>query len=305
SSDEIKRIDIITQFDMQSEMLKVGLMTKIKSGRIYPLSEQANNVLNALICNINRYGVKLLTNQIALSIDIDKIITISTDKGDIKCKNICFATGSNATFGRDNSSIYKKLGFKVNKGLPSLSPLISKKAEQIKGLNGVRQEAKVSLYDNKKLIATEYGEVQFRKDGISGIVIMNMSARMRWNNINEGIIYLDFMPDYSEEYVSHLLENTITAEYGLLNKNLMQNAVKLGVNGIKKYRLDVVGCDDFKMAQVMHGGIDLEEVDLHNMALVKYNNVFAIGEAVDVDGICGGYNLHWAFASAYNFAKGV
>ena len=213
------------------------------------------------------------------------------------------ATGSKATFGIDSLSLYEKLGHKRIKNTPSLVPLLAKKLEQIKGIDGVRQEANVSLYDGGKLISTEFGEVQFRKDGISGIVIMNMSSKMSNNNMLEGICYLDFMPQFTKEEVETLLKNQITAEFGLLNKNLMQRIMGYGVDSIKHYRIDVVKSEDYKQAQVVHGGLDLSQFNLKDMSSKVNGKLYAIGEVLNVDGVCGGYNLHFAFASAYNFAK--
>lgn len=295
--------EIVKNFDMQREMLKLGLVTKVKSGRIYPYSEQSNNVLNVLLCNLQRYGVKILTNHNVQEIKVDDNFIVITNNGQIKCKKVCLATGSIASFGLDSLGLYKRFGCVIKKNFPSLAPLIATKAEQIKGLAGVRQEAKVSLYKEDKLIAVESGEVQFRKDGISGIVIMNMCARMCWNNIFDAVCYLDFMPDYSYEQVEELIQNNITAEFGLLNKNIMQNALKFGACGVKKYAVSVKRSGDFKLAQVASGGLDTSQFDLKTMCLKTDRNIFAIGEALNVDGLCGGYNLHWAFASAYNFAK--
>ncbi|MDE6566086.1 MAG: NAD(P)/FAD-dependent oxidoreductase, partial [Clostridia bacterium] len=294
---------IVKNFDMKKEMESLGLITKVKSGRIYPFSEQSNNVLNVFLSNMQRYSVKVITNCTAKQIKITNNVCVITSKGEVNCKKVCLATGSNASFGANSLFLYENLGHTVCKTTPSLVPLLAKKQEQIKGLSGVRQEANVRLFDKDKLIATEFGEVQFRKDGISGIVILNISAKMCHNNMSSGTCYLDFMPDFTKEQVGDLLENNITAEFGLLNKNLMQNAIKLGVDGIKNYRIDVVKSEDNKLAQVMHGGLNIDEFDLNTMASKINNNLYAIGEALNVDGLCGGYNLHFALASAYNLAK--
>ncbi len=295
--------DIVNSFDMQKEVLKLGLVTKVKSGRIYPYSGQANNVLNVLLSNISRYGVKVYTSYKVQDIVVKDFVNVVCGSESVTCKKVIFSVGSNATFGVDNTSLVEKVFGKIVKSKPSLAPLVAKKAEQIKGLAGVRQEANVSLYKNCECIAQEFGEVQFKKDGVSGIVMMNMCARMCWNNMDNGVCYFDFMPEYSENQVAEFLENNVTAEYGLLNKYLMQNAIKFGVKGIKQYRIDLARCEDIKQAQVISGGIELKQINLNTMQYKGNDKIFAIGEAVNVDGLCGGYNLHWAFASAYNLAK--
>ncbi len=294
---------IVTDFDMQKQMKELGLVTKVISGRIYPFSEKANNVLNVLLSNMQKYGVKIFTDCLVTDLKINDNVNVITNKNNFECKKVCLATGSKATFGIDSLSLYEKLGHKRIKNTPSLVPLLAKKLEQIKGIDGVRQEANVSLYDGGKLISTEFGEVQFRKDGISGIVIMNMSSKMSNNNMLEGICYLDFMPQFTKEEVETLLKNQITAEFGLLNKNLMQRIMGYGVDSIKHYRIDVVKSEDYKQAQVVHGGLDLSQFNLKDMSSKVNGKLYAIGEVLNVDGVCGGYNLHFAFASAYNFTK--
>lgn len=301
NTSEIK--DIVEAFDMQRQMADLGLITKIKSGRIYPLSEQSNNVLNVLLCNLNHFGVSVFTNHLVREIKITNCAVVVTDTQMFECKKVCLATGSNAGFGEESIDLYQKFGHTSTKRKASLVPLLATNPEQIKGLCGVRQEAMVSLICDGKMIAKEFGEVQFRKDGISGIVILNHSARMCHNELDRATCYLDFMPDFAEEEVEKLLKNKITAQFGLLNKNLMQNAVKQGVKGIKNYKIDVARCNSFKQAQVVNGGLTLSQFDLMTMRSKLQSNLFAIGEALDVDGLCGGYNLHFAFASAYNFAK--
>lgn len=295
--------DIVKAFDMQSKMRELGLITKVKSGRIYPFSEQAAGVLNVLLCKMARSGVQVITSCEVTDIQLNGSVRVVTSKGIYDCKKVCLASGSAATFGKNSLALYEKFGHMCNKCVPSLAPLISTRPNQIKGLSGVRQEAMVSLYDGDKMVAVEFGEVQFRRDGISGIVIMNMSARMCWQGMTKGTCYLDFMPQFSAEEVEAMLQDDITARFGMLNKNIMLAAKTLGVSGVKRFRVDVARCADFDKAQVTSGGLSLTDFDLHSMQSRRNDALFAVGEALDVDGCCGGYNLHWAFASAYNFAK--
>ncbi len=78
----------------------------------------------------------------------------------------------------------------------------------------------------------------------------------------------------------------------------------VNVDNLKDIRFKIVGTYDYTKAQVMHGGVSLEEVD-ENLECIKYPGIYIAGEVLDVDGDCGGYNLHFAFASGYHIAKTI
>ena len=78
-----------------------------------------------------------------------------------------------------------------------------------------------------------------------------------------------------------------------------------GIHSIKDYRIKVRVCDNMKLAQVTSGGLDISMFSLTDMQSCLWSNIFAIGEVLDIDGLCGGYNLHWAYASASKFANSL
>lgn len=295
--------EIISSFNLKEQFLQLGLVSKIKSGRVYPFSEQASSVLNVLRANMQKYGVQEICDCKVQDILLEDNIKILTSKGKFVCQKVCLACGSNASFGTNSLNLFQKLGHKVQKTSPALCPMNVSNIDDIKGLNGVRQEAMVSMFAEGKLVAKEFGEVQFRKDSISGIVILNHSSHMAWNNLEKAELSLDFMPNYSVEQVQKLLDDNITFNFGLLHKNLMTNIQKRGISSVKDYKIMVSRNYDFKQAQVAHGGLKLCEFDLKNMRSKIDDRLYAIGEALNVDGLCGGYNLHWAFASAWTLAK--
>lgn len=300
---EIK--DIISNFNLRIEFEKLGLVTKVKNGRIYPFSEQASGVLNLLRANMDKFGVKVICDCLVNNIEFNDNVQLSTSTGKIVCEKVCLASGSAASFGLNSLNLCKNVGHKIEKITPALCPLLVDNLNDIKGLNGVRQEANVSLYIDDKLIATEFGEVQFRKDSVSGIVIFNHASRLAWSGVEKAVLSLDFMPNYTEEQVKKMLANEITFDCGVLHKNIMQNISSRGIKSVKDYKIAVSKNYDCKQAQVMHGGLKLNEFNLSDMSSKLNNKLYAIGEVLNVDGLCGGFNLHWAFASASVLAKGA
>lgn len=235
--------EIISKFNLSEEFAKLGLVTKVKSGRIYPFSEQASGVLNLLRANMQKYGVKEICDCKVQDILLEENVKILTSKGKFVCDKVCLATGSTASFGLDSLSLFAKFGHNAQKPLPALCPMNVDNLDDIKGLNGVRQEAMVSLFAGGKLIAKEFGEVQFRKDSVSGIVIFNHSSRMAWNNLEKAELSLDFMPNITAEQVEALLKNEITFNCGLLNKNIMTNIQKEGYKALRTIK--------FVLAEIM------------------------------------------------------
>lgn len=285
-------------------LLDMGLVTKVKCGRVYPYSEQSNSVLNVFRENIAKYKVAVHCDNVVSKINKkDGYFDIVTDKQKLSSKKVCLASGSNANFGRESYDLLASFGHSVSPLRAGLCPFLVDNVPKFGLLNGVRQEGKVSLYIDGKLIAVESGEVQFRKDGVSGIVMFDHASRMARFGSARGEISIDFMPDYTIDQVNKMSKDKICRDYGMLNRVLMEHIVATR-NNIKDYRLYVGANKDCKQAQVLVGGIPLSEFDLSTMQSTKCEGLYAIGEALDVDGLCGGYNLHWAFASAYTFAKG-
>jgi hypothetical protein len=179
-------------------------------------------------------------------------------------------------------------------------------------LKGVKIKGTFSLYDKQQLIKKEKGELLFTDDGVSGIAIMNLSRY-----VNKSLrLEIDMFDDYNEKELYKLIVFRQKEGYnhfydGLVNTKLSHFLEKKGltnprdiVNMLKHFELNVISLRDETYAQVMKGGLSLEEVN-SSLNLKKYPQMYAIGECLDVAGDCGGYNLHFAFASSYKVAKEI
>lgn len=218
---------------------------------------------------------------------------------------LVLSTGSPAGMIPKNQRGYnaylQDLSLKINPLQPSLSGFVLKDYPQ--SLSGCRTKAIVSLYQGKKLVYKESGEITFKDDGLSGIVIMNLSAYYRRLSTPKDCrleINLTYW-DETFDVKTYLRRNHSVT--GLLHPKLaaLYNRHPFP---IQKLAFDIADTYPMDAAQVAHGGIDLSEVD-QDFASRKYPNLFILGEMLDVDGVCGGFNLFFAFASAALAARRI
>ena len=328
--------DTVTAFE------RMGLVTKSMDGRVYPYSECASSVLDVLRRAVDRDSVRIFTSHFVTSIDknngafsvsgvlggldkssrLDKASRLdkSNEKFKFTADNVVLATGSPATFGKDSTSLYAVLGHSARRMTPSLVPIKTDKAS-IKGLQGVRVKAGVRLGDRY-----EVGEVLFKDFGVSGIAAFNISSELARGRAKVGdTLTIDFMPEYSLEEVENLLrsrnsggsvqqllvgtfhsrvQDRLMCAAGCEPTDSAANCIGAIAKVIKNYKLTVEGLGDTSLAQVMSGGLSVREFD-KNLMSTKVSGAYAIGEALDIDGDCGGYNLQWAWSSGAAVALAI
>jgi len=294
---------------------KLGLITTIDNeGRIYPYARKASNVLDILLVNLKCEGVNIKCgiNVKQIEKSNQKYIVNREYSFDV----LILACGGMASISGEYKGIglAKSLGLKWADTLPSLSGL--KLKESVKALSGIRMKAKVHYLwsdpNTKKvdLINSSYGEVLFKDDGISGIVILELSRF--FNPVKQNKISLDLFPDYEENQLVQLIQNNYhkfinlaDALIGLVPKMIALDLIKKGNNDIRKiayllkhFEFNVISPYDYSNSQVMRGGIDLDCLDLESFESKENKNLYCIGECINVDGSCGGFNLHFAWISA-------
>lgn len=325
--------DFLDRFDSYATLAafeKMGLITKVVDKRAYPYSECASTVLDVLRNAIDRNNTQVFTSHIVNFIEnfndgfnVNGIIKHEDKPNEsfsFKADNVVLATGSPATFGKDSLDLFTAFGHSKRDLTPSLVPIKTEK-EPIKGLQGVRVKAGVRIG-----YRYEVGEVLFKEFGLSGIAVFNMSSELARGRAKEGnMITLDFMPEYSKAEVEDILRkrgNNIKVGELLLGtfhskvqdrimwaagcdpEELAQPKIGAIANAIKNYQIKIEGLGDASLAQVMSGGLNPREFD-ENLMSLKVKNAYAIGEALDIDGDCGGYNLQWAWSSAKAAATSI
>lgn len=294
----IKGFDVVTYFN------EIGLVTKYTGDLLYPFSNQAATVKKVLLDSLKK--VTLIEDCKVIKIEPrENTYTIQTNKKDIEADFVVCAMGSKAgrLSGEDNLEILKQLHLTIKKSYPSLVQLHTKPSYPM--LKGVRVKASVSLINQDTVMDTKEGELLFTEKGVSGICVMQLS-RLIHHYSNPLYLHIDMLPQYSDKEVKEMLyqrQKRFHSYYleGIFNEKLAKVLMKNRIFP-KKMVLEITGTNDYTKAQVMSGGLSLEEVN-DNLECLRYPNVFVVGEVLDVDGDCGGYNLHFAFASGNHVAK--
>ena len=207
-------------------------------------------------------------------------------------------------------------GHSVTELLPALTGLVCRHG--CTGVwAGVRTQACVRIESCGRVLAADTGEVQLTDYGISGIPVFQVS-RFAAKALSEGnpvLARLDFFPDFSEAALLALLEARGAKLHardngelltGLLNSRLIpvfREGGKALAASLKNFRLPVEGVNPLSTAQVCAGGVRLDEIDPDTMESRLVPGLFLTGELLDADGICGGYNLHWAWATGTKAGK--
>lgn len=300
------------------------------STRLYPYSNQALTVCKSFERYLEKESVKVKYNY-----DVDSIIKkeeIFIINDEYKCKNVVIATGGKSypktgSTGR-GYEILKTFGHTITTLYPSLTNLKTD-YNYIKELDGVRANGIVNLSVDGKILDSEEGQIQFTKDALSGICVFNLSRNVnKYLNENQNVkLIINLVPNYSEfelkdylkKFYSYTLEDVLSC---IINNKLAKVIAKeLKLNGKRIYDLsqdelmavcftlknmyfDIIKTGDFDSAQVTSGGASLDEFT-DGLESKKCKGLYAIGEVLDVDGKCGGYNLSWAFTSALIVSESI
>ena len=307
---------------------ELGIVLTERNGYVYPNSGQASTVLEAMLFELEHLGVRIMTECPVK--EIKKDLTVITDHGKQRGDRIILAAGSMAApkTGSDGSgySLARKLGHHIIEPLPALVQLRCKE-KWYKQAAGVRTDALVTLKIDGKAAASDRGELQITDYGISGIPVFQIS-RYAARALNEGRkaeAQLDFLPELSltelekllltrhrqfgyrpaEEFLHGVLNSKLAkillkeAAIGRESwvKEITEKEIKNLVHCIKELKTIIVSTNTFDQAQVCSGGVDTREVDPVTMESKLIRGLYFSGEILDVDGICGGYNLQWAWSS--------
>lgn len=313
---------------------ELGIVPKCKNGYYYPYSGQAQAVSQALRMEAERLKVKFACNINIHEIHKNQTFEIITEGYTYTADAVILAAGSKAapTTGSDGSgySLAKKLGHHIRKPLPALVQLLSKDKE-LATLAGLRCEGSVTLLIDGQPCGMESGEIQFIKNGLSGIPVFQISGKAA-RALDEGrkvILKIDFLAGTGWENPLQELEQRreqFCAKNGSVQQFLSglvhERAQKAVLNklGIKAGRsladLDKTSFEklymlltamefvisepnSFEQAQVCSGGVLLSELCPGTLESKLVKGLYFAGEILDVDGACGGYNLQWAWASGY------
>lgn len=297
-----------------------------EEGRMYPLSGQANSVLDVLRLEALHLGVEFICDTQVTSIKKMKNGLFSVnDEFTAPAVIVCAGGKSAPSQGSDGSgyALLEKFGHKITPLRPALVQL-SAESPLFKSLKGVRTPCRLTMVNDRGLCEKTEGELQFTEYGLSGIAAMQL-ARFYEKGLHSKI-YADIIPSLSENELYTYLKDcrdknkTLEAENfltGIFQKRLGQAVLKeSGISPLsinigeipdrklreishlcKKWEFTLTGTRGFQNAQVTAGGADTKTFNPETMESKLVSGLYAAGEILNVDGTCGGYNLQWAWAS--------
>ena len=306
-----KEISLSNYLTLLSE---IGVNCKtIKDYGYYPVHESAPQLVKNLYHQLNVLGIKVIYDELVDYIENKDGVLVKLKNQELTCDNLVLSTGGLGT--SDIRDLLDKHNVKYTKLYPGLVPI--KVKEDVSTLFGCRFEANISLKYNNDLIKEYFGEVQFKKDAISGIPALNLSSEISRRQIKDSgdlsrySIHIGLKDISSNFVLNKTVEEAFLSlfkeEYArfLININQLNPKEFINSNNSQKI-LDIIydqlyvvnSFYDFKDGQVTVGGVLLDEVDEN----FRRNNVFYIGELLNVDGCCGGYNLRFAITSGFKVA---
>ena len=305
----------------------LGILTYADNeGRIYPLSNSAATVNDALIAQAEESGVKIVCDfEITDIKKNEKGFEIISDADTVFAKKVILSAGGCAqkNLGSNGSgfSIAKKLGLKVNEPVPVICPVPVKKTE-LNGLSGLRAKAIATIITDGNAVKSEAGEVQFAEKYLSGICIFNLA---RLAVPERSVVSLNLLPDFNRNeiistvnsaaekfrnrtldwllsgifnrklaiyLVKKAVKKPLDAKISALTKTELENVAKT----ISDLRFTVTERASFDSAQAVLGGIAGSEITAC-LESKKHKGLFFAGEILDTVGDCGGFNLHFAWLS--------
>ena len=328
--------DIFSRYDGSEAFFKsLGVICRSDSGRLYPYSNHAASVLDALRFQVQELGINIFTETDVTGIQAsaDNRWLIKTSGREVLAEKIIVACGGKAAPAMGTTGDFYKtiqsLDHSITNVTPALCPIYTEPA-LLHGLKGIRTLAKASLYDNKgKLVVSDSGEVQLTEKALSGICIFNLAAYAVQQNM---YISLDLLPDITDYQVQELLWEIYAMRSqwktedmlsGIFQKKMCAalfraSGIKAHMDApvytltptdierlssvIKAWRFPVTGLGDWSTAQVTAGGVPASEIG-HDLQSKLHSGIYFSGEILDIAGECGGYNLAWAWCSGIHAAR--
>ncbi|HHB93655.1 MAG TPA: aminoacetone oxidase family FAD-binding enzyme [Campylobacterales bacterium] len=309
--------NIIKRFDQNQLLLWLnqrGLTPQLRKDSQYFCKNSAKEIVDLLKREIDNHKIKLQTEVTKVE-KKDNIFKVHTNRGIFQAKKVVVATGG-LSFPKLGATpigydIAKSFGHTISTLNPALVGFtLQPKQFFFKSLSGVSTDVKIKVGEQEIK-----GSLLFAHKGISGPAILN--ASLYWQ---KGKITIDFLPNIkieqlksSKKYISNLLglsnrvAKTFLEQLEIEDKsaNKLNNEEYKKIESLKEYSFAPAGTFGYSKAEVTKGGINTDEIDASSMMSKKEENLYFLGELVDVTGELGGYNFQWAFATAYVCSKTI
>lgn len=317
---------------------ELGVLVKIERGnRVFPVSDHSSDVIGALSREMNRLGV-----EVHLHAEVEKILTDREDPERIRgvrLKNgkevagdACIVATGGVSYPSTGSTgdglrFAEELGLKVTELFPALVPMEVKEwyAKELQGLS--LRNVTAAIYDGKKKLYEEFGEMLFTHYGVSGPIIISASSSVgKKLKEKELRLCIDLKPALSQEQLDQRIlrdfeenrnkqfKNSVDRLFPAKLKPIMIELSGISaekkvneiskeerirfVKLIKEFPMTLTGLRSYKEAIITKGGVSVKEIDPGTMESKKIKGLYFIGEVLDLDALTGGFNLQIAWSTA-------
>lgn len=329
-----------TNEDIMNLVENNGTKLKIERGnRVFPVSDHSSDIIKSLENTIRdlHVDIRLNTKVDELIIENDRCIGVTIGKNKIMADAVIVATGgmSYQATGSDGDGyrFAKEAGLSVSKLYPSLVPF-NIEGERIKALQGLSlKNIHAYIYNDKKLVYDEFGEMLFTHFGVSGPVIISASAVIGSKNIKGYRLSIDLKPALDEEKLDERilrdfseqknksLKNSLNKLFPakLIDEVIFQSKLDADkkvnlltkeerhslVHATKNLEYVISSTRGFNEAIITKGGVEVSQINPKTMESKKIKGLFFAGEVLDLDAFTGGYNLQIAWSTGYAAGEGA
>lgn len=316
-------------YDYFNDYLKLPLKTE-RGNRVFPVSDKASDVTSALVRELTRQNGKILYNTEVKSFNIvdNRIVSLNTMTDIVLCDAVILATGglSYSQTGSDGSGykLAKSVGHGIVEPKPSLVDILAEDCNSLQGLSLKNVSASL-VSDKGETVAEQFGEMLFTENGLSGPIILTLSAYASRLNLVGSKIVINLKPALSqeqldarllrdfEEFKNKEIKNCLLKllperlvcfiiDRCGIDPNTKVNIVNRAqrskiVHEVQNLAFKVVSLGDFSRAVITSGGVKTSEINPTTMKSKLIDNLYFAGEIIDVDALTGGFNLQIAFCT--------
>lgn len=306
-----------------------------RGNRVFPVSDKSSDIIDCLVRECKKKKVDIQFDRKITKIEkkVDQFIVFSKDKKYITDK-LVFATGgksySSTGSTGDGYRFGKQFGHSVTELKSALCPIRVREKITYDMLKMTLKNVSLTA-KNDHFKKTIFGDMEFLKGSITGPIVLSMSSLI--NREEDVELSLDFKPALDEEKLDKRLlreiQNSPNKDVGYLLKSLLPSQIieffientdidpDLPLNSLTKekrqqllhdlkcFHLTYLGLEDIDKGIVTSGGIDVNEVDPKTMESKLCENLYFIGEVIDVDALTGGFNLQIALSTGYSCAQAI
>ena len=326
-------LNMFSPYDMVDFLEKHGITTKIENNdRVFPTTNKAITIKNCFDNLVDIGDIKLNTQVLSISKENDGFV-VETNNGYYKFDAVIVSTGG-SSFPMTGSSgdgyrFATNLGITVNSPRGALCGIRLKNIPE--NFEGFPLNSKLSIKSNGKIICQSCGEFLFTNYGVSGPNVFTLTSKVDKYSLNGDILCFDLLPSLQRDEISSRLKEYMTANptkfvvhavasiVNLKLSKLILNSLNIPenkqsaqiskaelsniVDSLKNYEFEIENFDNIERATITRGGVDIKEINPKTMESKKIENLYFVGEVLDVDGLSGGYNLQIAYSTAFACAN--